>query len=125
MKKKLFLAFTMVLFFSVTIFSQNPSGGNQGKKSGLENRVEKLATDLGLNDSEKAAVMTLFTKQAADLKAFRTDNPDKESSDFKAKQKEFRTVQDAELKAVIGDAKFKKMQELRATERKMREQKPE
>lgn len=124
MKKYFFLMFSMVLFFSFSSFAQDSTPAKKGK-SGLENKVDKITADLGLNDSEKATVTSLFTKQAADLKAFRTSNPDKESADFKAKQKEFRGTQDAELKAVIGDAKFKKLQEIRAAEKKMKEQKTE
>ena len=125
MKKKLFFAFSMILFFSFTTFAQDAPANNQVKKSGLENRVDKMAADLGLNNSEKASVKTLFVKQAEDMKKFRTDNPDKESPDFKAKQKELRTAQDAELVAVIGDAKFRKLKEIRAAEKKMKGQKTE
>ena len=123
MKKKLFFAFSMVLFFSFTSFAQGAPKGNKSNRSGLESRVDKMASDLGLNESEKTAVTTLFVKQAEDLKKFKADNPDKESPDFKAKQKEFRTIQDGELKAIIGDVKFQKLMEMRAAERKMREQK--
>ena len=123
MNKKLFFAFSMVLFFSFTSFAQDAPKGNKSNRSGLESRVDKMVSDLGLNESEKTAVTTLFVKQAEDLKKFKADNPDKESPDFKAKQKEFRTIQDGELKAIIGDVKFQKLMEMRAAERKMREQK--
>lgn len=125
MTKKLFLAFSMVLFFSFTSFAQDASVAKKGNNSGLDKRVEKIVTDLGLNESQKTAITTLYAKQWEDMKKFRTENSDKESPDFKAKQKEFRAVQDAELKAVIGDEKFQKLMEIRAAERKMREQKPE
>lgn len=125
MKKKLFFAFSMMLFFSFTTFAQDVPATKQQKKSGLDSRLDKMATDLGLSNSEKASVTTLFVKQAEDLKKFRTENPDKESPDFKAKLKEFRTTQDAELSAIIGDVKFQKLKEIRAAEKKMREQKTE
>ncbi len=125
MTKKLFLTFSMVLFFSFSSFAQDAPGAKKGNNSGLDKRVEKMVTDLGLNDSEKAAISTLFVKQGEDMKKFRTENTDKESPDFKAKQKEFRKVQDAELKSVLGEVKYQKLMELRAAERKMREQKPE
>jgi len=125
MKRNLFLAFSMVLFFSFSSFAQDASGARKGNNFSVEKRVEKMVTDLGLNESETAAVKTLFAKQSEDMKKFRADNPDREGAGYKAKQKDFRAAQDAEMKAVLGEAKYAKLMEIRAAERKMREQKPE
>jgi hypothetical protein len=115
----------MVMFFSFSSFAQNAQGAKNGDNSGVEKRVEKMVTDLGLNESETAAVKTLFAKQGDDMNKFRTENTDKESADYKTKQKVFRTAQEAEMKAVLGEAKFAKYMEIRESERKSRPQKPE
>lgn len=125
MKKNLFLVLSMVMFFSFSSFAQNAQGAKKGNNSSVEKRVEKMVTDLGLNESETAAVKTLFAKQSEDMKKFRTENTDKESADYKTKQKDFRVAQDAEMKAVLGEAKFAKYMEIRGSERKSKPQKPE
>lgn len=113
MKKYLLLVFSAIFMISVAATAQ---GNKKGKGPSIENRVDKMATDLELNAAEKASVLSILTKQEAELKTFRAE-VDKESPDFKTKMKNMRTAQDAELKAAIGVEKFKKLQAMRAEER--------
>jgi len=116
MKKYAFIMFAALLMFVSTINAQEKKE-NKAKGSDIEVRVEKMATDLGLNDAEKASVKKLFEKQYAEKKQFRNDN-NKESADYKTKMKELQKKQNDELKATIGDEKFQKLQALEAKEKK-------
>ena len=113
MKKYAILLFSALLMFALTINAQE----KKSKGPSIEVRVEKMATDLGLTDVEKASVLTLLQKQDAEKKQFTKDN-DKESAEFKPKMKELQKKQNDELKATLGDEKFQKLQALKAAERK-------
>ncbi|MEI6554282.1 MAG: hypothetical protein WCL70_01695 [Paludibacter sp.] len=116
MKKYAIFMFAALLMFVSTMKAQE-NKEKKAKGPSIEVRVEKMATDLGLTDAEKATVKTLFEKQDAERKQFMKDT-DKESADFKPKMKELQKKQSAELKAAIGDEKFQKLQALRAEEKK-------
>lgn len=82
----------------------------------IEKRAEKMATELGLIDVEKAKVKVLLEKQNIDYNMAKSDlSP--ESADFKSKLKELRKVQEEELKKVIGKEKYAKYKENRAAEK--------
>jgi len=123
MKKNVIALFAALFMLVLVANAQQPAGQQKQKGPSIENRVEKMATDLGLTDVEKTALKDLMVKQEADMKKFRTE-VDKESPDFKTKMKEIRTSQDAELKTLLGDDKYKKLQEIRAQMKKAAEQKP-
>ncbi len=76
-----------------------------------------MASDLGLSTTEKASLQALFIKQEADLQKFKAET-DKESADFKEKMRTFRKNQESELKALLGDEKFTKLQAIRAEQKK-------
>jgi hypothetical protein len=116
MKKYAIIMFSALLMFSSTLNALEKKD-KKGKGSSIEMRVEKMATDLGLNNAEKSSVKTLLEKQEAEKKQFRTDN-NKESAEYKPKMKELQKKQNDELKAAIGDTKFQKLQALKAEEKK-------
>lgn len=116
MKKYVVFMCAVLTLFSVSTNAKE-NNGKGDKKPSIEQRVEKMATDLNLTETEKTAVKSLFEKQDAEKKQFMKDN-NKENADFKPKMKELQKKQDAELKAVIGDEKFKKYLELKAEEKK-------
>ena len=123
MKKYAFVLFSALVMYALATNAQEKPEGKKGKGPSIEVRVEKMATDLGLTDAVKASVKTLMEKQDVERKKFMTEN-DRESPDFKTKMKEFQKAQGGELKAIIGDENYKKLQALRA-EQKKAEQKPE
>lgn len=116
MKKYAIIMFSALLMFSSTLNALEKKD-KKGKGSSIEMRVEKMATDLGLNNAEKSSVKTLLEKQEAEKKQFSKDN-NKESAEYKPKMKELQKKQNDELKALIGDAKFQKLQALKAEEKK-------
>ena len=116
MKKNLVVLLSIVFVCTSMVFAQEQNN-QKGKAPSVEQRVEKMATDLSLSATEKANLQTLFAKQDADVKKFRAET-NKESADFKDKLKEFRKTQESELKAVIGEAKFTKLQTIRAEQKK-------
>ncbi len=123
MKKYVISLFSVLFMFVMVCKAQQPTGPQKPKGPSIENRVDKMATDLGLSEVEKSALKDLLTKQDADIKKFRAEN-DKDSPEFKNKYKEFRKSQEAELKTTLGEEKFNKWQTIRAEMRKNTEQKP-
>lgn len=114
MKKYTFAIFAGLIMAATAVNAQDKK---DKASNSVEVRVEKMSTDLGLNETEKASVKSLLEKQATEKKQFTKEN-DKESAEFKSKMKELQKKQSGELKAVIGDEKFKKMQALKAEEKK-------
>ena len=128
MKKYAIVLFSALLMLGYTAMAQQ-NDLPKPKKPTVEERVAKMTTDLGLSAAEQTQVTALFTKQDTEMKQFYKDNSgaDKESADYKAKKKEVQNKQDAELKALIGDEKFKKYQEIKKAEKeaaKQAQQKP-
>jgi hypothetical protein len=129
MKKYLMMVLATVLMSTVAIKAQDQTSSQDTKSNKTEvgrtdrtqftpeKRVEKMATDLGLSETEKASVLTLLKKQGIEFAQFRKD-VDRESADYRTKSKELRTKQDEELKAIIGAEKFQKLQAIRDEERK-------
>ena len=114
MKKYVIFIFAALFMFSTTMSAKKDK---KGKGPSVEVRVEKMTTDLGLNDTEKAAVKTLLEKQDAEKKQLFQDN-DKKSAEFKPKMKELRKKQDDELKATLGVEKFQKLKALEPADKK-------
>jgi Skp family chaperone for outer membrane proteins len=115
MKKYAIFMFAALVMFASTMKAQE-NKEKKAKGPSIEVRVEKMATDLGLTDAEKATVKTLLEKQDAEKKEF-SKSMDKENAEYKPKMKELQKKHAAELKAAIGDEKFKKMQDLKAAEK--------
>ena len=116
MKKNLVVLLSFVLVFTAMVFAQEKNN-QKGKAPSVEQRVEKMASDLSLSATEKANLQILFVKQDADMKKFRSET-NKDNADFKDKMKEIRKTQESELKVVIGEAKFTKLQTIRAEQKK-------
>jgi Skp family chaperone for outer membrane proteins len=123
MKKYAILLFSAIFMFALATNAQDQTPTKKVKGPSIEVRVEKMATDLGLTDAVKTSVKALLEKQAAEKKKFNAEN-DKESAEYKAKLKELQKAQNAEMKALIGEDNYKKLQEIKAAEKKA-EQKPE
>lgn len=116
MKKIFILSLAFLLIFSFTANAQNEVN-KKAKGPTIEERVGKMATDLGLTAEVKANVQKLFVKQADDLKKFRAEN-NKEAEDFAPKLKDLKKAQSLELKDLIGAEKFKKFNEINALAKK-------
>jgi hypothetical protein len=71
-----------------------------------EIRADKMAKELGLNDSQKTQVQALFEKQAAD----RHQQAEKLKVEMKAKFEAQRKANDEALANIIGQENFKKLQ---------------
>jgi len=133
MKKYAMLLMASVFMLSVSITAQDqPSTEKRGERKEFkqgdrpqvspEKRAEKMATDLGLTAAEKANVQTLFEKQDVAIEKFKSE-VNKESDDFRPKFRELRKSQDAELKTVIGEEKYQKLQTIRAEQRQKMQEK--
>jgi len=119
MKQKMVFLVTLLCMVTITLTAQDQP---KPKAPGIDQRVEKMAADLGLSDTQKADLKALFVKQAAEMKTLRTAEPDKESDAFKAKMKELRKSQEGELKALLGDEKYAALLKIRAEQRKKQQE---
>lgn len=122
MKKNFLLALSFLFVFASVSFAQEQTQQKREKGPSIEKRVDKMATDLGLSATEKTNLQTLLQKQEEEMKKFKTET-DNESADFKPKMKELRKSQTEELKALLGDEKYAKLQELRSEEKQKGEKK--
>jgi len=117
MKKYAVIVFSALFMLALTVNAQEQTTPKKEKGPSLKERVEKMAKELSLNDAEKAKLTTLLEKHSADKKKFNAENS-KESADYKEKSKELRKAQDAELKELLGDEKYKKLQEIKSEGKK-------
>jgi hypothetical protein len=117
MKKYDIILFSTLFMLALTTNAQVQTSQKKEKGPSLKERVEKMAKELSLNDTEKAKLTTLLEKQSADKKKFNAEYS-KESADYKEKSKEFKKGQEAELKLLLGEEKYKKLQEIKAEEKK-------
>jgi len=112
--------YAILLFAVVSMFAANANvQGNKekkGEKLTVEERVNKMSTDLNLTDAEKTAVKILFEKHDAEKKEL-SKSMDKKSDEFKAKMKELQKKQNDELKTAIGEEKHKKYKDMLLEER--------
>jgi hypothetical protein len=125
MKKNLMLVLASVFIVNVAIIAQdqNLPQGRKGEKKEIrqgetlqaspEKRAERLALKLGLTDSEKAKVQTLFVKQDA-IRVNHMAEERKLREEHIAKFESERKVQDAELEKIIGKDNFQKLENERA-----------
>lgn len=113
MKRYLILMLLAAFTFAFAVSAQEKA---KNTANVIEKRVEKVATELSLNDVEKAKVKVLLEKQSIDYNKLKSQlSP--ESEDFKVKMKELRKAQNDELKKVLGNEKFAKYKENRAQEK--------
>jgi len=129
------LALATIFMFSVSVFAQDPTtppqdhhkGGKKEFKQGErpmatpEKRSERMAKQLGLNDSQKAQVQALFEKQDAKHHE-QMEKGEKMRNEMKSKFEAERKANEDELIKIIGQEKFQKLQTIRAErEQKMKE----
>lgn len=121
------LALATIFMFSVSVFAQDPTtppqdhhkGGKKEFKQGErpmatpEKRSERMAKQLGLNDSQKAQVQALFEKQDAKHHE-QMEKGEKMRNEMKSKFEAERKANEDELIKIIGQEKFQKFQVMRA-----------
>lgn len=113
MKKYLILMLIAAFTFTFAVSAQEKA---KNTSNIIEKRVERMATELSLNDAEKAKVKTLLEKQSNDYDKLKSQLSSK-GEDFKVKLKELRKAQNDELKKALGNEKFAKHKENRAQEK--------
>lgn len=130
MKKYLLFIFTAMLTISLSVSAQNRQGrqGNfnrdrQSMQMGAKERVDMIAKEIGLTDTQKAEVEALFKKQdekrAADMQKMR-ENREQNVANRDKMREEMRTMREkemeknqADLEKIIGKEKADKLKSLR------------
>ena len=128
MKRVMCLAmFAAMLMFGVSAMAQEggpPRGEGQGPgrraMPSPQERVDRLSTDLNLNDEQKAKIKKIFEAEADKMKALREDQstPPEEK---RPKMMEIRKASSDQVKAVLDKDQQKKYDEMQA---KMQERRP-
>jgi len=113
MKRYLILMLLAAFIFNFVVSAQEKA---KNTANVIEKRVEKMATELSLNDAEKAKVKVLLEKQSNDYNKLKSQLSSK-GEDFKVKMKELRKTQNDELKKTLGSEKYAKHKENRAQEK--------
>lgn len=112
---KKYLIFMLLAAFTFT-FAVTAQEKAKNIANVIEKRVERMATELSLNDVEKAKVKMLLEKQSNDYDKLKSQLSSK-GEDFKVKLKELRKTQNDELKKALGNEKYAKYKENRAQEK--------
>ncbi len=127
MKKNVYLVMCMMFILTFTLSAQrqrmNKARTPQNCEQRMDNRqrgmvtpqmrADRMATELGLSENEKAKVKDLFEKQDAN-KVTRMDEIQKMKKEMKAKFEGDRKSNEAELERIIGKEKIQKLADKRA-----------
>ena len=128
MKRCAMVALATMLVFSSAITAQNKATKrivkgemkelvkNENTTINSDKRAEKMATELGLTDSQKADLKALFEKQDA-KRVQEMENIKKLREEMKAKAEGERKANDLALAKILGQEKFHKFELLQAERR--------
>ncbi|HLH55600.1 MAG TPA: hypothetical protein VKY92_18515 [Verrucomicrobiae bacterium] len=99
------------LAFSGAAFAQNTNTAPRGERRGpsIEKRVDRLTTELNLNQEQQAKVKSLFEKQATERREI-LNLPREERRE---KMRALMQDENSELKTILTSEQFQKWQKLR------------
>lgn len=99
----------MTLFLlNSTLFAQAPDK----KANRTDKKLERLTTELDLNESQVTEVKAIFQKYAERKEAMRNNAADADKTDKRAAMKQMRTDIDNEIKAVLNEDQIEKFEAL-------------
>lgn len=78
----------------------------------VEQRVDRIATELKLNEDQKAKVLALFQKEAKERRELMTDK-NLARDERREKMRTLALAQNQELKTILTSGQFEKLKELR------------
>ena len=126
MKRNVMVALATILMISMSVMAQDqiaPTQGQNWQKKEMkhqqkpmvtpEKRAEKMTKVLGLNESQKTEVQSLFEKQEA-KRHQAMENAKKMRAEMKAKIETEHKANDLELAKILGQEKFQKFEVMRA-----------
>lgn len=106
--------FVSVILPLAAVLSAAPQkGGGQ--------QAQRMAQELGLNDDQKAKIQPILAEEAGKLKSLRADTT-LSNRDRRQKMMALREDYDKQLKTILTEDQFKRLQEMRA-ERKQQARK--
>lgn len=106
--KKIIGLFLVMLICSVSVYAQKDNrGGRMGDPS---KRMEKMITDLKLNDKQAADYRKVEKDFMGKMKKMRDEAQD-DRSKMREKMQTLRKEKDAEVKKILTDEQFKQYQE--------------
>jgi len=108
--------------WTATALAQDTNSTPRGARRGpnVQQRVERLATELKLTDEQKAKMTTLLEKQAKQRRELMAD-ANLSRDDRREKMRAFMQDERKEIKALLTSEQFEKWQQLRAQMRPRRQ----
>src|SRR5690348_13775576 len=104
------LAFSNVSSAQDTSTNATNRAGRRGAM--VEQRVDRIATELKLNEDQKAKVLALFQKEAKERRELMTDK-NLARDERHEKMRTLALAQNQELKTILTSGQFEKLKELR------------
>jgi Spy/CpxP family protein refolding chaperone len=106
------LALGGLLAVTSMAFAQNANAGNGGQRRGgsVQQRVDRMATELNLTDDQKTKVTTLFESQAKKRQELQNLAPE----DRREKARAMMQETNKKLKEILTPEQIKKWQEIRS-----------
>lgn len=86
--------------------------GAQQAPLNIDQRVDRVAAELKLTDTQKTELKECLEAQAKENSEFRTKSQGMSATDRRAAQQKLRTEQQDKLKKILGEDNFKKYQEM-------------
>ncbi len=112
--KKYFLALAFGSFVLLSGAYAQQAGARP--KMDPQAQTDKMSTELGLNDDQKAKVLTLNTDVSKKMEALKASGEDKDAQ--KADRKKIEADKDASLKGILTPDQFAKYTQMREEARK-------
>ena len=114
-----------LLAFTSVSSAQNTNATNRAGRRGptVEQRVDRLATELKLNDEQKTKVTALFRNEAKDRREIFSDR-NLSRDERRDKMRSLAEEQNKELKVILTSEQFEKWKTLRAQMRANRPRRP-
>ena len=114
-----------LLAFTSVSSAQNTNATNRAGRRGatVEQRVERITTELNLNVDQKAKLTALFKKQAGERREIVGDK-DLARPERREKMRALAEEQNKQLKVILTSEQFEKWQTLRAQMRANRQRNP-
>lgn len=104
----------MMMLSSVSVMAQDrPERKKEGKKASVEQKVNRLEATVGdLSEEERQKIISVYTKREAAIKELKATG-----KKVKQQRKEARNSCNAELKLILGDERYEKIEAQRKERR--------
>ena len=104
--------YIVALAIGSVAFMSNVQAQSGKQRMTPQEQTDKMTTDLGLNDDQKAKVLAVNTDASKKMETLKASGEDKDA--MKADRKKIEDAKEASLKGILTADQFKKYQQERA-----------